>query len=447
MEICPVCNLAVPVEQMLPPESVDESTRRLLAVNARGWDPEKAICQPCLTHLKRAADELSARFPQFDTQKLKILPTPLRLNAPAEFRGRGVTIAFLDSGFYAHPDLTKPRDRILNYVNLTGQGPNDLLKPDVSSWHGMMTSVVGAGNGFLSGGLYRGIASEADLVLIKVGSASRVRHEDIARGLRWVIDNRESVNIRIVNISTGGDYEASYLDDPLSHTAEDAARAGIVVVAAAGNAGDRENHPVLPPASAPSVIAVGALDDRNTLDLSDNVMYHSSYGPTIDGLQKPEVIAPGIWLAAPILPGTVTAEQAALLSELEDAADGDLKAVIKAHPGIDAELDHAADLEPYLLRHLVWIKERDNNVISGNYKHVDGTSFAAPIVSSIAAQMLEANPGLKPHQVKRALIQTAMRLPNVDVDKQGWGMVNPSAAVHAAIAISGEAVKDSRDFL
>ena len=29
-------------------------------------------------------------------------------------------------------------------------------------------------------------------------------------------------------------------------------------------------------------------------------MYRSSYGPTIDGLQKPEVIAPGIWVAAPI---------------------------------------------------------------------------------------------------------------------------------------------------
>jgi serine protease AprX len=311
----------------------------------------------------------------------------------------------------------------------------------------MMTSVVGAGNGFLSGGLYRGIASEAELVLIKVGSASRVRHEDIALGLNWVVDNREQFNIRIVNISTGGDYEASYLEDPLSRAAEDAARAGIVVVAAAGNAGDRDTHPVLPPASAPSVITVGGLDDRNTLDLSDNLMYHSSYGPTINGLQKPEVIAPGIWLAAPILPGTVTAEQAELLSALEAAGDSDLKTIIKSHPAVDAELDHAADLDPYLIRHLVWIKERDNNVISGNYKHVDGTSFAAPIVSSIAAQMLEANPALKPHQVKLALIRTAVRLPNVDVDKQGWGMVNPRAAVQAALATSGGAVKDSRDFL
>src|SRR6185295_955671 len=87
----------------------------------------------------------------------------------------------------------------------------------------------------------------------------------------------------------------------------------------------------------------------------------------------------------------------------------------------------------YLLRHIIWIKVRDNNVISGNYKHVDGTSFAAPIVSSIAAQMLEAVPDLKPYEVKQALIKTAVRLPHVEVDRQGWGMVHPRAAIAAAI--------------
>jgi serine protease AprX len=71
-------------------------------------------------------------------------------------------------------------------------------------------------------------------------------------------------------------------------------------------------------------------------------------------------------------------------------------------------------------------------VISGAYKHVDGTSFAAPIVAAIAAQMLEANPRLKPRQVKRLLIATARRLPHVDIDRQGWGVVDPEAAVRAA---------------
>lgn len=435
MAQCPVCLREVEPELLVASEAIDAALGPLLAVNARSWEPGKQICADCIRRYSRLRDELLAAFPHFAEQELKVLPTPMRLDAPDRFRGRGVTIAFLDSGFYAHPDLVEPRNRILKYVNLVDRAkPSDLTTPQLSSWHGMMTSVVAAGNGFLSNGLYRGIASEANVVLVKVGVSSRVRHADIARGIRWVIRHRQRFNIRIVNISAGGDYEASYLTDELSQTAEAATTAGLVVVAAVGNSGHKPNHPVLPPASAPSVIAVGGLDDKNNLDFSDNDMYRSSYGPTIDGLQKPEVIAPGIWIAAPILPGTATAEQAALLSQLESAGDSQLREIILRHSGIDEDLDNAVDLAPYLLPQLVWIKIRDNNVISGHYKHVDGTSFAAPIVSSIAAQMLEAVPDLKPHEVKLALMKTAVRLPRVEVDRQGWGMVNPRAAIAAAIA-------------
>jgi serine protease AprX len=201
----------------------------------------------------------------------------MRLDATDEYQGRGITIAFLDSGFYAHPDLTEPHNRILKYVDITRRTqPSDLKKPRVSSWHGMMTSVVAAGNGLLSGGLYRGIASEANVVLVKVGRAARIAHEDITRGLRWVISNRNRYNIRIVNISCGGDYESSYMIDELSRAAEDAVRCGLVVVAATGNAGHDERHRVLPPASAPGVISVGALDDKNTLDHREFDIYRSS---------------------------------------------------------------------------------------------------------------------------------------------------------------------------
>jgi serine protease AprX len=411
---CPVCRRDIRQHLIASPEAVDDSIRPLLSVNMHGWEPGKDICLDCVARYESLRDELATAFPQFAEQEKKVIPTPLRLEAPSEFRGRGVTIAFLDAGFYAHPDLTRPRNRILRYVNLIDRTrPSDLTTPKVSSWHGMMTSVVAAGNGYLSNGLYRGIASEANLVLVRIGISSRVRHRDIARGLRWAIRNRQRYNIRIVNISAGGDYEASYLTDELSQAAEDATRAGLLVIAASGNSGHMPTHPVLPPASAPSVITVGGLDDKNNFDFDDNEMYRSNYGPTIDGLQKPEVIAPGIWVAAPILPGTPTAEQAILLSKLENARDSELKDIIKQNPGIDEDLDQAADLAPYLLRQVVWIKIRDNNVISGSYKHVDGTSFAAPIVSSIAAQMLEAVPDLKPQEVKYALIRTAVRLPHV----------------------------------
>ena len=64
---------------------------------------------------------------------------------------------------------------------------------------------------------------------------------------------------------------------------------------------------------------------------------------------------------------------------------------------------------------------------------VDGTSFAAPIVSSVVAQMLEARPQLTPQQVKRILIDTARRIANVPVERQGWGMIIPSRAVERAL--------------
>lgn len=436
---CSVCRQAVPPERIALPEDIHDSIKPLLTVNTHGWEPGKDLCTDCLPRFFRVRDELATRFPQFADQELKIVPTPIRLDAPGELRGRGVTMAFLDAGFYAHPDLTQPANRILKYVNVTDRARrSDLKRPQISSWHGMMTSVVAAGNGYLSDGLYRGIASEANLVLVKVGRAARIRHGDILLGLRWVLRNHERYNIRVVNISCGGDHEASYLYDELSQAAEQATRAGIIVVAAAGNSGHMPNHPVLPPASAPSVITVGGLDDKNNFDFEDNDMYRSSYGPTIDGLQKPELIAPGIWVAAPILPGTPTAEQAKLLSLLEYAPDTQLRDIIKKNPGIDEALDHASDLPIYHLRHLVWIKIRDNNVISGHYKHVDGTSFAAPIVSSIVAQMLEAIPDIKPHEAKLALIRTAVRLPNTSVDRQGWGMVHPRAAIFAALQIRGE---------
>jgi len=164
-------------------------------------------------------------------------------------------------------------------------------------------------------------------------------------------------------------------------------------------------------------------------------MYRSSYGPTVDGLQKPELIAPGIWVAGPILPHTPTADEAKLYAELDAAADDDLRDIIIANETIDKDIYAARDLSVSLLRQLITIKLREGNVINEHYKFVDGTSFAAPIVSSIIACMLQANPALTPQQVKKILIDTAERVPGVEVDRQGWGVVAPRKAVTIAEAM------------
>ena len=122
-----------------------------------------------------------------------VLSTPLRLDADDRFTGRGITVAFLDSGFYPHPDLTTPVNRILAYHNIAEKDGDhtELDKPNVASWHGMMTSVVAAGNGSLSNGFYRGIAPEAHVVLIKLAKTGRVSEKNIQDGLDWVLAHRE----------------------------------------------------------------------------------------------------------------------------------------------------------------------------------------------------------------------------------------------------------------
>jgi serine protease AprX len=378
-------------------------------------------------------------LPSVSSADQAALPVPVRMDADERFTGRGVTVAFLDSGFYAHKDLTEPVNRIVAYHNIFSPADDRsfLETHDVASWHGMMTSVVAAGNGYLSEGLYRSIAPASKVVLVKIGKTGRIPESNIETGLRWVLANKDKYSIRIVNISAGGDFEQSYLDNSLCRLVEEVVKAGLTVVCAVGNAGLAPGHPVLPPASSPAAISVGGLDDQNSLDRARRGMYRSSYGPTIDGLQKPEVIAPGIWVAGPILPHTPTAAEAHLYAELDAAADDQLSEIILTHAGVDKQLDEARELPLPLLRQLISIKLREGNVINEHYKFVDGTSFASPIVASIAACMLEANPKLTPQLVKRFLIETAERVPDVEVDRQGWGVVGPRKAVEMALRWRG----------
>jgi serine protease AprX len=433
---CPVC-ARESRDEYVPLIAMPEDLQALIRANAPDTNVFEAVCARCVRLFERAKDQILSEA-AMTKDGSHVLSTPLRLDADERFTGRDVTIAFLDSGFYPHVDLTTPDNRILAYQNMNARDGEiaSLFQPDVASWHGMMTSVVAAGNGSLSNGFYRGIAPDARVVLVKLARTGRITDQNIQDGLEWILENRAKFNIRIANVSAGGDYEQSYLHDSLSQTVEECVRRGITVVCAVGNAGHLPNHPVFPPASAPSCIAVGGLDDQNSINRARRGMYRSSYGPTLDGLQKPEIIAPSIWVPAPILPNTPTAQQAELLKTLDRAEDADLHRIIGENAGVEPELDAALDRPAYMIRQIVALKLRQESVITAHYKFVDGTSFSAPIVSSVVAQMLEANPKLTPQRIKRILISTAERLPHYEVDRQGWGVIDPRRAVEAALAFS-----------
>ena len=192
-----------------------------------------------------------------------------------------------------------------------------------SQWHGTMTSVVAAGNGFAGAGLYRGLAPDADVVLVQVRDArGRVTSESIARGLEWVAANADELGIRVVSLSIAGDPPATQRPGPVDLAAERLVERGIVVVAAAGNDGQRR---LVPPATAPSVLTIGGLDDHNTLGAADADLWHGNFGPSTLGTPKPELVAPSIWVVAPVLPGSAVSREAGELfrRRVAGATDGD----------------------------------------------------------------------------------------------------------------------------
>src|SRR5437660_114210 len=105
--------------------------------------------------------------------RFAVIPTADKLKASREFTGRGVTIAFLDSGFYPHPDFV---DRVAAFHDVMGEETalNVIGEPEAHHWHGTQTVVSCAGDGRLSDGVYRGLASEANLALVKVSENGRI---------------------------------------------------------------------------------------------------------------------------------------------------------------------------------------------------------------------------------------------------------------------------------
>jgi serine protease AprX len=266
-----------------------------------------------------------------------------------------------------------------------------------------MTSAVAAGSGALAHGLYRGLASEAELVLVQARDESgRIRNESIERALRWLLEVAPELGIRVVNLSLGGDPVTPLRGNPVDEAVAALADAGIVVVVAAGNDGERR---LVPPGTAPAAITVGGLDDKNTFDHGERALWHSNYGEAGDGAGKPELVAPSIWVVAPLLPGTGTAFEARSLFARRARGDGGAEERI-----IELKL------------------------VTPHYQHVDGTSFAAPLTASVVACMIDANPKLTPERARELLVQTAHPVPGAAPDRQGAGALNAGLAVGAALA-------------
>jgi serine protease AprX len=430
---CGLCGAIAPTDDLAEVGWLDPKVVERLAHAHPAWRRHDGACPACVQEvLLELLRESGAQALQAGIQRVwpldaeaafGAIPTPLRLHADPRFRGRGVTLALVDAAFYPHRDLVRPRNRIRAWADASRSpiatrrfGPREVPywpgwnAGDPFQWHGLMTSAAAAGNGALSHGLYRGLASEADVVLVQVREPDgHIGNRSITRALRWLSHNAEELNLRVVNLSVAGDPVTPLAGNSVDEAVGELLGQGVVVVAAAGNDGVRK---LVPPATAPSSLTIGGLDDKNTFDAGDLELWHSNYGESASGALKPELVAPSLWVVAPILPGTPLAEEAQRL--FARRAQGDTSG--------DARI-------------------AEQKLVTPHYQHVEGTSFAAPLVASTVACMLEAHPHLTPARVREILMESAEPVPGADPERQGAGALHAGRAIALAAARAGLAAE------
>jgi len=309
--------------------------------------------------------------------------------------GRGVTVAVLDSGLWEHPALTmdtggKPRivGRYDAMENIAGMPVSD------ASGHGThMTSIVAHSEEVLTNGepsgTWKGIAPDVSLVAVKAfDEDGQGDFLDIVRGIQWIVEQREALDIRVLNLSFAARPRWPYFLDPINQALMRAWDAGITVVAAAGNEGP-DPMTIGSPGNLPYIITVGAYTDSWTVEDRDDdyIPDFSSRGPTPSGHIKPDIVAPGGHIAGLVPPGST---------------------LTRKHP---------------------------NYMISTGELVMTGTSQASALVAGIAALLLQLEPDLTPDDIKCKLMSSAEPAINRDGRlayspfQQGSGAVNAVRAV------------------
>jgi serine protease AprX len=315
------------------------------------------------------------------------------------YTGAGVTVAVLDSGVAPANDLTKPTSRLLTSVDFV-DGGSAYRDP---GGHGTHVAGIIAGNGYDSGGALKGVAPAANIVNVRViNQHGKATASSIIRGIQWVVENHDTYNIRVMNLSLGGTPSISYKNDLLAAAVEMAWKAGIVVVTAAGNHGPGSSS-ISTPGHDPFNIAVGAIDDKGTPDPSDDdVPYFSARGPTLNGDSKPDILAPGRKILSLY----------ALSSYLDGALPG--RQVLSS--------------------------------LGRPYFRLTGTSMSAPVVSGVVALLLQKNPQLTPDQVKYILTNTA-RSVSGNRNTVGAGVVDAYAVLTSnQMGVANTGIRPSDSF-
>lgn len=262
-------------------------------------------------------------------------------------RGKGVTTAVLDTGIFPHKDLVIPENRIIAFKDFI----KNKSKPYDDNGHGTHLAGTIAGNGQVSKGKYKGIAYESNLVGVKVLN----RHgygkiSNVINGIDWCIKNREKYNIKTICLAIGTDNITPDLDGFLHTAFNKAWDSGINICAAAGNSGANAGT-ISVPGTDPTLITVGTVsNDMDKIQIAG----FSSRGPTIKNDLKPDAFCLGTNIISLRSPGNHLGKQ---------------------------------------------------TKINKYYMGLSGTSVSTSVCCGVIAVLLDANPMLKPDQIKNILIE------------------------------------------
>jgi serine protease AprX len=296
-------------------------------------------------------------------------------------QGQGIGVAVVDSGINSNGDLFTSAGINRQVADVRFNSDSNQTATD-GYGHGTHVASILGGDGSESGGQYIGVAPMVNIINVKVSNDNgSAMMKDVVAGLQWVLNNKNTYNIRVVNLSLNSSVAESYNTSPLDAAVEILWFNKIVVVVSAGNYGFGALYP---PANDPFAITVGAADDKGTNNISDDGMASfSAYGQTTDGFNKPDLVAPGTNIVARL---------------------------VNQNMGLASA--HSA------------------NKVGSQYFRMSGTSMAAPVVSGAVALLLQDEPGLTPDQVKYRLTATANKSwSGYSSAKSGAGYLDVYAAV------------------